>query len=571
MPDLIQSLQGRDLGHLRIVASLWGIELKSVEIGPAFQELAGGLLVPGLVGEVIGALPAEAQRALAALAAEGGRMPWATFIRHYGEIREVGPGRRDRDQVYLNPISAAETLYYRALLARAFFDTPSGAQEFAYLPDDLQPLIRPVVGPERPQGKKPAALKTPRAPEPPEEPLGRPATPIERNEIILASDRILDDACTLLAALRLGWEGVPHPGNLSVPQKVLDEVLVAAGLIGGQGPLGEPIKNFLAASRGEALAWLVKSWLTSDAFNELHQLPGLVCEGEWSNQPLAARRFLLGLLSRIPVGQWWSLNAFVRLIKEKHADFQRPAGDYDSWFIKRASDGVYLRGFIAWDEVDGALIRYLLSGPLHWLGIVDLALPDPDKAPSAFRMTRSAPRLLAGTSPERIIPETARLHVSSQGQISVPRLAPRALRYQVARFCEWEDEKVEEYRYRVTPSSLQRAKDQGLKIEQLLSLLRKFSLSPVPPVFLRALQRWERKGTEARLETQVILRLASPDALEELRSSKLGRFLGEVLGPAAVVIKPGAQSKIQAALAEMGLLVEEEAKDDRIAPPSEGP
>lgn len=571
MPDLIQSLQGRDLGHLRIVASLWGVELKSVEIGPAFQELAAALLAPELVGEVVTSLPAEAQGALAVLAAEGGRMPWATFIRRYGEIREVGPGRRDRDQVHLNPISAAETLYYRALLARAFFDTPGGAQEFAYLPDNLLPLIQPVVTRPESKGKKPIAAKTPPAAQPPEEPLGRPATPIERTEIILASDRILDDACTLLAALRLGWEGVPRPGNLSVPQKVLEEILVASGLTADQGPQLEPVKNFLAASRGAALAWLVKSWRTSETFNELHQLPGLVCEGEWSNQPLATRRFLLGLLAPIPVGQWWSLNAFVRLVKEKYADFQRPAGDYDSWFIKRVSDGVYLRGFIAWDEVDGALIRYLLTGPLYWLGVVDLALPDPEKAPSAFRKTASASRLLEGTGPERSTPETARLHVSSQGRISVPRLAPRALRYQIARFCDWEEEKIEEYRYRVTPSALQRAKGQGLKTDQLLTLLRKFTAGPVPPVFLHALQRWERKGTEARLESQVVLRLASPEVLEELRASKMARFLGEVLGPAAVVIKPGAQAKVLAALAEIGLLAEENIQDGQIDAPSRGP
>ena len=50
---------------------------------------------------------------------------------------EAGPGRRDREQGYLNPVSAAETLFYRAFLGRAFFDTASGAQEFAYIPEDL--------------------------------------------------------------------------------------------------------------------------------------------------------------------------------------------------------------------------------------------------------------------------------------------------------------------------------------------------------------------------------------------------------------------------------------------------
>jgi hypothetical protein len=42
-----------------------------------------------------------------------------------------------------------------------------------------------------------------------------------------------------------------------------------------------------------------------------------------------------------------------------------------------------------------------------------------------------------------------------------------------------------------------------------------------------------------------------------LRKSKAGRFLGESFGPVTVVVKPGAQSKVLAALAELGLLAED--------------
>jgi hypothetical protein len=79
----------------------------------------------------------------------------------------------------------------------------------------------------------------------------------------------------------------------------------------------------------------------------------------------------LNLLDAIPEEQWWSINALVRDIKQKYADFQRPAGDYDSWFIKRESDGQYLRGFVSWDQVDGALIKFFITNILHWLGQVD--------------------------------------------------------------------------------------------------------------------------------------------------------------------------------------------------------
>ena len=52
--------------------------------------------------------------------------------------------------------------------------------------------------------------------------------------------------------------------------------------------------------------------------------------------------------------------------------------------------GDYLRGFSTWDEVDGALVRFLITGPMHWLGLVDLAaprLPARRAPPSALRLS----------------------------------------------------------------------------------------------------------------------------------------------------------------------------------------
>ena len=59
MPNLVQSLQARDLGHLRIVAGLWGVELNSGESEAALQQLTTALLDAQLVGELLRALPAR--------------------------------------------------------------------------------------------------------------------------------------------------------------------------------------------------------------------------------------------------------------------------------------------------------------------------------------------------------------------------------------------------------------------------------------------------------------------------------------------------------------------------------
>ncbi len=521
------------------MAGLWGVELVSTENEAALEELTTMLQDPDLAGEVVDALPTQARAALQNLAGAGGKMPWVAFARQFGELRETGPGRRDREQVYLQPASIAEILFYRAFLARAFFDTPNGAQEFAYIPEDLLEIIRPHQ-PKELQGE-------PLNPAAPTEstvagPLGRPANPRERAHPIPATDRVLDDATTFLAALRMGL-AVPE---MHIPTGAISEFLKAAGIVVGEAAQPGQVKSFLEMPRLQALEVLAKAWRLSKSFNELRMLPGLVCEGEWINQPRTTREFLLHLLEALPEGKWWSLPAFIRAIKEKYPDFQRPVGDYDSWFIKRLSDGTYLRGFASWDEVEGVLVQHFITGPMSWLGLVELAAPEQGEMVSAFRMNE---RPTTST-------ETGKLTILSNGRISAPRLVPRAARYLIARFCEWEPAKPDEYRYRLTTGSLEKARKQGLKVGQLLNLLAGNAASGLPPVFVRALKRWQLNGTEARLEVHTVLRVSRPEVLEELRKSRAGRFLGESLGPAAAIVKPGARSNVLAALAELGLLAE---------------
>ena len=451
-------------------------------------------------------------------------MPWAAFVRQFGDVREVGAGRRDREKIHLHPNSPAEVLFYRALLGRAFFDTDKGPLEFAYIPDDLLQLIEQhKIDSESPN------------------PTGRAAMPAEHARVKAATDRLLDDGTTLLAALR-----IDHP---TADDAVLRGLLEAAGILRAGVPHAASVKTFLEMPRAGALHLLVEAWQRSERFNELRMLPGLTCEGTWVNDPRATRQFILERLKTVPTATWWSLPAFIAGIKRQHADFQRPAGDYDTWFIKREADGSYLRGFVSWDDVDGALIRFVIADVMHRLGLVDLASAAADEAPSAFRV-----RGESASSPSSS--EGGRLYIGSQGRIAAARDVARAVRYQLSRFCEWDAPLEDKYRYRITPESLTRARRQGLKVEHLLALLASHSDAGIPPVLVKALKRWDKNGSEARAEARVVLKVSKPQILDELRRSKAARFLGEALGPTTVIIKKGAVQKVAEAMAELGLLLE---------------
>lgn len=539
MPDLFHTLHGRDLGFLKMVAELWGIELDAPNIRAALPQLTRGMLNPELANEIVESLPAAAHEALLALADQGGALPWTQFSRQFGEVRSMGPARRDRDRPDLHPASPVETLWYYGLIGQAFMDQPPEPQQFAFIPEDLLAMIKLP-------GTQPAEV------------FGRPASPGETAFHIPANDRILDHACTLLAALRMGLPPERIPAETwSIPLPTLRALLASAGLIDGSGlPLSEPVRHFLEAARDRALLQLASAWMHSNTFNELRMLPGLIFEGDWSNDPLNARLRLIEHLTRLPQDSWWGLTAFIADLHQKDPDFQRPAGDYDSWFIRSASSGQYYSGFSSWDAVDGALARFLITGPLHWLGFYDLSAASPSTPASAFRPSIWAASLWMEQAPSGLPAENPKVAVFSDGRLEVPRLTQRALRYQLARFTAWEGEDDSAYHYRITPAALDQAHRQGLRAAQLIALLKKHSGAQLPPTLLTALERWEQHGTEAHIENVLLLRVSRPEILTALRKHRAARFLGEELSPTIVILRPGGSQPIIQALLELGYLGE---------------
>ena len=539
MPDLAHSLRDHDFEHLTNIAELWGIEINASDVRETVTQLTKAVLNPDLIQEIISSLSGDSRLTIAALQARQGRLPWAQFTRRYGQLRDMGPGRRTRLKPHRNPQSTPETLWYHGIIARAFFDTPSGANEFAYIPDDLRKLLPSLKNDVK-------------------QVFGRLAQKEESAQTIPSHDRILDHACTVLAALRLEKNPDELRGissNWQVSSDFLIAVLTSAGILDTHAlPISKATRAFLESDRASALHQLVQAWRNSETLNDLVMVPHLEMEGHWKNNPLETRLAIMAFLQQIPQDKWWSMAAFISDIHQAQPDFQRPAGDYDSWYLKDARTGEYVRGFEHWHEVEGAFLRWIIAGPLHWLGVLDLASPGQDESFSAFRFSSIGLELLDGENSNKPVKEDAKLNVDSQGRLSIPHLFPRAARYQIARFCEWGEERAGVYSYRITPASLGRALSQGLTLKQFQVLLHSHAAHPPPPNLLTALDRWGQHGAQASIESLVVLRVASPDILKELQTSRAARFLGDPIGPTTVQVKPGAWEKVMDALAMLGYL-----------------
>ena len=245
----------------------------------------------------------------------------------------------------------------------------------------------------------------------------------------------------------------------------------------------------------------------------------------------------------------------MKAIQAREPDFQRPAGDFDSWLVRDALTGESLAGISHWDAVDGALIRFMLTGPMHWLGLIDLSFRSPGEEPAGFKLSDGAEQLLMGKPLQDLPDEDQPIEVFSDGKLIAKRLTPRIARYQLSRFGVWTKETQQAYSYQLTPSSLAAASEQGLKISHLETLLNKYG-EAIPPNLLQALHQWDHKGGEVHIQPAVILRVDNAKILQALRNSPAARFLGDGLGPTSVIIKPGAVDKVRAALLRLGYLSE---------------
>jgi hypothetical protein len=478
-----------------------------------------------------------------------GSLPWTEFTLHAGEIRAMGPGRRDREKPWRDPVSSSEALWYRALIGRTFSETPGGLQEFAFIARDLIPLLPP------PPAMRPSAL-------------GQPADPPPTR--VPATSSAVDDATTLLAALRRKPHLKPvfpeEDRSLSpyfrnpAATAMLVTLLLEAGLLVGPPlqPDPELARAFLEMPRAHALRTLLRAWVTSAAWNDLAHVPQLgTAKDEWPNDPGYTRRGALALLREIPEGSWWDLSSFLIAVKERNPGFQRPAGNFDAWYLLDTTSGIYLRGFQHWDAVEGALIRHLLEGPLHWLGAVDLGVRERGATTLSFRLTPAAAALFDPDVEIAIKESTAVASVRPDGRILVPRRAVRALRYQIARFTEWEPFDAEIYPYRLSPAGLNTAAEQGLELDHIQRILETAAEQPLPENLLRALDRWREQGQEAHFARELILHVSHEALLDELSAdSTTSRFLGQRLGPTSAAVRVRDWKPLVAAAARLGVLLQ---------------
>lgn len=584
MTDLRSTLFEYDLHLLQIIANRWDVDLDTRDEKVAAERIAEAMLNPAQAEHEWSRLSDAERGALQMLlASRQHKMPAVQFGRLYGEIRQIGAGAREREKPHLAPKGIGEILFYRGLLAMGFDESKTGLQPYVFVPDDLAAIL-PIHQTGYDLSAEPDDFPD-EDDEEQETSAEESVEDIEEVELEMeapphqhkADTTLVDDMTTLLAYLQV-HEARLESGYLAnelqddlLAQFVgpkeyarLDLLIQLAGQMGLIAvvnnvfqPVRQNARTWLESIRTAQVKSLVDAWRTSEGYNELWLVPSLEPEATgWQNDSTLPRETLRGVFEAVTAETWVALDGVVAEIKAVEPDFQRPGGDYSSWYIRERRTGEYLRGFESWNAVEGALLKFIVAGPLHWLGLVDLGMDTPDGIPIACHLNVFGKAWAGhGDWPNRKDPETP-LTLEASGKLLVPRAASRIDRFQLARFTEWGDP-ADPYVYLLNSKGFKRAEQQGIKPENVETFLQR-TVHTIPPHVHALIENWRKaQGASAVMQKMVVLRVDTEALMEVIwETPEIRRFLGVKLGPLAVAVREDQWQGLMIAMQDKGIPVE---------------
>lgn len=549
------------------MADLWDATIESASLREVAEALAAHMLLEQNTQQARNELPPEARSALESLITSKGKMPAPAFERRFGAVRPMGPGKLERERPWLNPVNAAEVLWYRGFIFRAFDRGSANPNEMVFVPSDLAELLRPA---SLALSTQPAALPASPASLNPHPHPASPLTPLPSS--------LLDDVTTILIHIQNGNVRVRANGEwtnesrLTLVPMLRDADGVADNAASGRfallafliAKLGwvrvqdgrarlnpQPVTNWLQAQPNRQRRVLFDAWLHANAeeWNDLAHVADIALEmtHAWANDPLRERTAVVDFWQRRKheFGDWRlgtadaaSLQSLAVKLKSAIPDFARPDGRYDTWHVRDVATGEFLNGFENWERVEGRLIRYLLVGPLRWL-----------EADEGEEMGRLGDDETRPASPLPLI------SLSPSGQITVAA-QHRFVRFQLARFADWNSAGDGAFDYRLTPRSLARASEQGIAAPRVVEFLEQHG-GQLPSQVLQAINRWAERGAEARMERVRLLKTKDGATMEQLLTQpQIRRAMLERLAPNCIAVREGEATAVQAEIVKLGLLVD---------------
>lgn len=348
----------------------------------------------------------------------------------------------------------------------------------------------------------------------------------------------------------------------------------------GRSIAANPNGRLLGMPMAQRVKWTFETWRDSDAWNELLRLPLQVSSGYAGREaPAALGRARLTLLRAIgrlvqanrPSGEWITPADLIAYVKRNDYAFL-----FERWPRTGSHSGLYASPYYGannpygltfgavkheangWDLVEGGFIVNVLTGPLWWMGLVELGYAlgareagGENVAPAAFRLTSAGAWLIAGGDPPTFVESGGKLIV--QPNFTVLALEPisDAVLSDLDHFAESQGgERV--ITYHLTRESLYYGQQSGWNATRVIAFLESHQGGSIPANVRRSLEEWESAHRRITFHRNVcVVQFADAEAERELADT-LTPFAPRAIGSHFKLIEKGDAAEVTAALREAG-------------------
>lgn len=229
-------------------------------------------------------------------------------------------------------------------------------------------------------------------------------------------------------------------------------------------------------------------------------------------------------------------------------------------------------------EMEGAFLGGALSGPLHWMGIVDIAA-DGNRL-LAFRVNTGG-ALALGKSPAARAPEVtgapaipkdggsceAKLIVQPNFQIFALGPVSESTLARIELFADRVKADRTAFEYSLSRAAIYRGQKAGLSVDQIIAFLEQATGNALPQNVLRTLQEWGEQHERIVFHRDVELcETRTPETLDELwNDPQIRSYMQRRLTPTVALLKRACVPALRETLLQRGFLPALSTSTDRCA------
>ena len=333
----------------------------------------------------------------------------------------------------------------------------------------------------------------------------------------------------------------------------------------------EDLMDFLKLSPAQRLAPLINAWLGIDTWTEFDRLaarrPPIVLRrmgaGHISSyshllaELAGARAGLVHQIRQAPPGVWSEVSALAARARALNSPQNMvfpisAAGWYPDWNKRRPN----LTQARDWEAIYGPFVEAVLTGPMHWLGLVELAYSKEQLR--AFRLSPLGAFVFRQTETYKLPPAPQAGHAltfGSEGSLILrAEQAGSDLLTLVSVLGDLESGARGELHYSVSAAGASRAFEAGWDTDQILAALRRAAGSAPPRALAERLRGWRESFGSVQIYARVaLLELADDYALAELLAgTSLSNYLLYRFSPRLAALRPEGLEALQAELEKKG-------------------